>query len=196
MLGHINLLTSQTGKIEETSILKSAYLVLLYNIVESTIYSTMEHIHENLAKHNYSELSEPIQKIYIEYYFEKFSSKKHKEHIDGTILKSLLFPEIDEYTKRVTLFSGNLDASSIRDLLGKYGIGRLGKTGGMELLVVKSKRNKLAHGEETFTSSCRGFTTGELEKITKSTCSFLDSVISLAQSYLSNKRYLRTQPAT
>lgn len=151
----------------------------------------MERVHDDLSIYCYQQLSEKIQHLYINYYFSESSVKKIKQNIDSTFSNKLSLPLMDKYNNKMKLFSGNLDARKINELISKYGIGALTCENKKYLVLIKNKRNKLAHGEEMFKDSCRGFTTRELALYGKAVDDSMSELIDLTEAFLVNKIYLK-----
>lgn len=187
-------LTNEVADLEngviKAAILKSTFVLLLYNMIESTMSMVFERIHEKLAQEHYQDLVPELQKVWVEFFFIKNTPDTFQKHLDKTIAKNLCFPNLNEFTKRVKLFSGNLDAHKLHGLLKKYKIGILQTEGKERLLFVKNKRNKIAHGEEKFKDSCRDLTSSELFEIQQAVFSALDSIIDQVDAYLTQKRYM------
>lgn len=190
LLRHLEEVSLQKQSVQKVAILKSAYMVLLYNIIESTTQSVFEKIHDDLSNYGYNEFSDKIQNLYVDFYFKNQSAKKYKQTIDDTFSTQLKFPLLDEYKKRINIFSGNLDAQELHKIMSKYGIGALTCKNKKNLVLIKNKRNKLAHGEDTFKNSCRGFTINELNLFGKSVDDSMSQLIDLVNTFLVNKKYL------
>ncbi len=190
------LLLSLTGEVAtlengvvKAAILKSTFILLLYNMIESTMSMIFERVHEKLAVEHYVDLSPQLQKVWVEFFFEKNSTKKFQVHLDKTLGKTLSFPSLGDFTDRVKLFSGNLDSEKLHGLLKKYGIGVLATSGKEKLVFVKNKRNKVAHGEESFKDSCRNLTSSELIESRDAVFGALDSIVAQTDEYLINRKY-------
>ncbi|GEK16182.1 MAE_28990/MAE_18760 family HEPN-like nuclease [Aliivibrio fischeri] len=190
LLEHITSL-SETGGVLESSILKSSYTLLLYNNLEATVSSSISYIHEKASVCKYDDLSDEFKKLYASFYHFDISRKKVKEHLDGTVSGNFRFPDYDEYCKRITIFSGNIDLRSLNDFNEKYGIGRIDLRGRTpdNILTIKNKRNKLAHGEESFRDSCRHYTLSELQELGDSLEKLLSKFIELVEVFVTDGRY-------
>ena len=173
----------------KAAILKSTFVLLLYNMIESTMAMIFERIHERLAAEHYQDLVPELQKVWVEFFFVKNSSSLFHKHLDKTISQTLAFPSLADFTARIKLFSGNLDAKKLQGLLKQYGIGALHTDGKERLLYIKNKRNKIAHGEETFKDSCRDLTNSDLTEIRDAVFRALDSIIIQSDVYLQEKKY-------
>lgn len=190
LLNHLQEVENKSGTIQTSAILKSSFVVLLYNIIESTTRVIFEVVHDNLSQYTYNQLSEKSKTLFLNFYFNNHPNKTYKKHIDEILSNKLTFPILDEYTKKISLFSGNLDARFLNDLLKKYGINPLTCNNRKDLLRIKNKRNKLAHGEESFINSCRGFLVRDLIKFQKAVHDTMMQLITNTKAYLENKSYL------
>ncbi|OHY89360.1 hypothetical protein BI375_23765 [Vibrio rotiferianus] len=190
LLAHISSLT-ESGGVVESSIIKSSYILLLYNNLEATVSSSIAYLHDNASVCKYGELSEELKEIYADFYHHNISRKNVKSHLDNTSSGEFKFPSYEEFCKKNTIFSGNIDVRALNDFNKKYGVGRLdlrGKTP-ENILVIKNKRNKLAHGEEPFRKSCRSYTIAELQELGDSLKRLLDKFIELIDTYVSEERF-------
>ena len=190
LIKHIGSLSKEKGNINKVSILKSAFILLLYNMLESTTVLVLERVHERVSSHQYNELSDKLKKIFIEFYLLNENSKKQQGKLDLIIANNLTFPLFTDYSKKVNLFSGNLDARELSAVIDKYGIGKITSDNKAKLLIIKNKRNKIAHGEEMFKESCRNLTTRELDLIKVATFVALEQMLNMTKLYFEQKRYL------
>jgi hypothetical protein len=187
-------LTNEVSALEngviKAAILKSTFVLLLYNMIESTMSMIFERIHEKIATEHYQNLAPELQKIWVDFFFVKNSPDLFHKHLDKTISQNLAFPNLRDFTARIKLFSGNLDSKKLHGLLKQYGIGVLQTPGQERLLFVKNKRNKIAHGEEAFKDSCRDLTNSDLTEIRDAVFSALSSIVEQADVYLTEKKYV------
>lgn len=190
LLGHIKELSEQSGNVNKVAIIKSAFMVLLYNAIESTTVLVLERVHEKISRHKYDELSEPLKKIFVECYLFNEGKKKQQKNLNSIVDNALKFPTFEELTKKINLFSGNLDARELTNILSRYGIGKITSVNKEKLLIVKNKRNQIAHGEVMFKECCRNSTYDELSIIQNAVFDSLDQMISLTERYFENNRYL------
>lgn len=191
LISHIEELTLESGSINKVSILKSAFIMLLYNVVESTTVLVLDRVHEKASRHQYSELSEHFKKLFVEHYLHGESQTKQKVSLNKIIDNSLTFPAFDDLSKKINLFSGNLDARELSKILSRYGIGKVTSKNKEKLLIVKSKRNKIAHGEVMFKECCRNSTAEELVLIKTAVFDALSQMVSLTDKFFEQKRYLK-----
>ncbi|WP_286258488.1 MAE_28990/MAE_18760 family HEPN-like nuclease [Pseudoalteromonas apostichopi] len=192
LMNHIQDLSSEIGNVNKVAILKSAFIILLYNVVESTTVLTLERVHEKVSRYKYSELSQPLKKLFVEYYLFGENKNKQQSMLNLIMSNSLTFPGYDEFTKKVNLFSGNLDARELSKILGRYGIGKITSLNKDKLLTVKNKRNKIAHGEVMFKECCRNSTFDELKSIKIAIFDALEQMIASTEIYFNQQRYLES----
>ena len=187
LLEHIESISG----VVETSILKSSYTLLLYNNLEATVSSVISHVHDIASECNYSELSEELRHLYANYYHFDIKKSSVKSNIDLTISGDSTFPVFSEYCKKVTVFSGNIDFRSLNKILTSYGIAKIviWSQNSDNILTIKNKRNKLAHGEESFKDCCRDHTVSELKELGKSLERLLNKLIENVEKYVSEENY-------
>jgi len=190
LIQHIDDLSKERGNVNRVSILKSAFILLLYNMLESTSVLVLERVHEKVSSHQYNELSDKLKKIFIEFYLLNENSKKQQGKLDLIISNNLTFPLFSDYNKKVNLFSGNLDARQLSSVTDRYGIGKITSNNKDMLLTIKNKRNKIAHGEEMFKESCRNLTIRELNLIKVATFDALKQMLNMTKLYFEQKRYI------
>jgi hypothetical protein len=180
-----------------SSSLKSGAILLLYNLVESTISKCLKGIHLNHIDDglNYFELSDNIQLVLLKYHY--------KASVENTDIKNLINQLQHLLNNRIIIissdkewrnffdnqFSGNLDSQEIRAIADKYGIEFDLKS--EEVKKVEEMRNKLAHGELSFEEACRDFSIQYIKKLREKTIVFLSEFISAVEKYIIEKKYKR-----
>jgi hypothetical protein len=90
-------------------------------------------------------------------------------------------------------FSGNVDAKKIREIGNTYGFSIETDTtithNGKDLLVVKTHRNDLAHGDKTYDEVGRDFTARDLIGIGFRTMAYVEAILRNVSDYLNQKTY-------
>ena len=84
-------------------------------------------------------------------------------------------------------FSGNLDAQEIRGLADKIGFPK--SPNGRNLVKIKEKRNRLAHGEHTFYDVGRDFSVRDIIELKNEVFEYLDDVVRNVGIYINNKSF-------
>lgn len=178
------------NSITKAAMLRSAFVLLLYNMVESTAFLVFERIHERVALENYGALGNEMRKIWVDYFFSNHNPSAHHTHMEGTLTQTIKLPLLENFSKKIKLFSGNLDGLKINELLKKYGVQLITDPGREKLCIVKNRRNSLAHGEDMFKDACRDLSDSDLVGLRDSTFSALDNLIGNVENFLSRKSYL------
>ncbi|SKA72354.1 hypothetical protein SAMN02745130_01044 [Thiothrix eikelboomii] len=170
-----------------THILKANGYLILYNLLEATIENALKAAHLIICETSFNSLTTHLKKTILtefkkmEIDLDKFP---HQEIIETTLHKITL----DKYKP----FSGNLDAKKIKNIIEKYGIA-LDTTSedkkGAKLLIVKNRRNALAHGGQSFIQIGRDTSIDELIAIKNQTILFLENFLQCTRAYLEQQHY-------
>ena len=205
-------LDSSNGKINTIDnarferILKSNFLLMLYNLIEACITTGFIEIYEAIETYGntYMELIEEFQRIWSDFKVSEPSENTANQGTYKRIVRNILsdilsnrpleFGLADQvkFTKSILRISGNLDARAIRDLLNDHKIVLADQAEKPKMLTVKRKRNQLAHGEESFGDSARDYTVADLEDFKDEVLGFIKSVLDTMKEYYDNKDYLTT----
>ncbi|MDR1688680.1 MAG: hypothetical protein LBS21_08735 [Clostridiales bacterium] len=179
--------------------LKSNYLVMLYNLIESCVKSGFEEIYEALTTKNisYVQASLALRDIWSNYEISKAERNTASEDTYGNRVKSILdtvisnVPIVLSKKSIERLAGGTLDARSIRELLTKHEIAFAETNSGEKhrILTVKNKRNSLAHGEESFGDAARDLTLEDLRNIKNEVLLFIEDAINGMDLYYNNEQY-------
>ena len=140
--------------------LRSTSYLLLYNLIESTIYNSITNIFDviNDDRLKYFEIIEDVQKYWLNNLY-KHDDKKRKDTIIETIMKiaNQIFTDNITLASNEINYGGSLDAQTIFATAKsmKIEVGNIRRiydaaTHGQTLMEVKKKRNWLAHGEKSF----------------------------------------------
>jgi len=186
------------------NVLKANLFLLLYNLVESSFKNTLEKICINITNDTlkYKDVIPEIKKMWIEKEYKNFgnltipkNTKKSEfimnkiENIANDIVK-IEFYRNDKKTKNDDI-SGNLDVREMKRINEKYGA-KLDTVPNMDansLLTVKTKRNNLAHGNETFSECGENYTMNELREIEKESIKYMRFILNHIKSFIINKQY-------
>lgn len=195
--------------IELKKTIKATSFLLLYNLIESSIVSALNAYFEAISKHKlkYKDFNSEIKKVWIQY---KHKSFKNSQTIDILNAIDEIFEEIVEIapksinnngvTKVVehydafrldigkTDISGNLDARKIRELSELYGFKMPLNKECESLLTIKNSRNKLAHGENSF-SDVGKQSIEDLFIMKQETIKFIRSVLKAINSSIEKSVY-------
>lgn len=179
-------------------ILKSNILLMIYNLVESSVMGGILEIYDELKNQNmsYQTVSNEIKEIWFGFTFNQVYDKtahynSYREKANQMI-SSVLSNQTIIMDRNATGISGNLDAEKIRQVCSSHGI--VFNTpeschGGMALGDVKEKRNLLAHGTLSFVECGRDYSLDDLEKIKNETNIFIDGLLNDMKVYYDNQMY-------
>lgn len=180
-----------------TRILKSNFLLMLYNLVEACVVSGMLEIYEELKnnKYVYEELIDEVQKIWsdhsIDEVYKSASPKAAYEDKVADIISQIITNKPIFLSKSALNISGNLDAKKIKDLCDKYKIRYNAKDKNGSLKFVKEKRQQLAHGDDSFGNCARDITLSQLKETRDAVVDFMEGILQGMANYYRGKGYLK-----
>lgn len=183
--------------------LKAGAILLLYNLVESTISNSVKEIHRAFSDENikYIELSDKIQEKILKHYYSILKKQEGiteanritelRKMVSIFNMDSVVKLYHEDFVKYNTgsEFSGNLDAKTIRNVINSYGLEINMESNALR--VIKDKRNKLSHGELSFRETCNNDTMPYMNVLKNNTFLFLEEVLSSIKTFINDKKYLR-----
>jgi hypothetical protein len=173
-------------------ILKSNLILMLYNLVESSISNAIGEIHNSIhSKHvSFNDLKIELKNLIINH-IKNVNSKKIVENINDIATDIIKHSFNKEVKKR--LFNGNIDSRKIKEFGDKYGFDsntNFAKTGhGNCLVTIKDKRNDLAHGTYSFTEVGKEYSIQDLESMKDNTINYIESILNNIEQYLQNDMF-------
>jgi hypothetical protein len=179
-------------------ILKANALLMIYNLVESTVINGVEEIYDKLKTTGatYSTVRKEIQDIWFSYKFgQVYQPEAHFRSYKSKaleIVNSIMVGEAIELNRKALSFEGNLDADEIRRVCNGHGIVFQPDNtckGGERLKDVKTKRNELAHGTLSFADCGRDYTLLDLIEIKDQTYVFLNGLLDGMKKYYDDEGY-------
>lgn len=182
-------------------ILKSNFLLMLYNLVEACVVSGMMEIYERLKNSgcSYNDLITEFQTIWSNYQIGKVysnvSGRNAYEEKVQSIINHVITSQPIKLNKEALGISGNLDARAIKKLCDKHRIRYVASDDGGCLRTVKDKRNNLAHGDESFGDCARDMSLSDLEHIKNEVVIFINGILDGMKVYYDNQHYLNTRRA-
>lgn len=191
-------------------ILAANSILLLYNLIEGTITSTMNYYFSTFNnKYNYSELIDPLQIVWLKYenpkdvgkfsatnFHEKYALKDDilfnvKDTKQGNDGESTIISDFEAYSQKDKgAIGGNLDAKKINEICLKFGL-PLVRLKCTELLTIKNLRNKLAHGNDTFVEIGKEKTGEDLIKMRKVVEDYFIIFLNQTNDFINEKEFLR-----
>lgn len=188
--------------IDTTAILKSSFILMLYNCVESTVVNCINTIIRKIEEDSclYADLTDSLQIASLaayEYKLEECESRNDrgkylKQQADFISGVSQFNIDIKSFTGSSSKgsFSGSLDAREIRKIFGRMAVD-LTSLKCNEMAKIKDGRNKLAHGEQSFQEYGRGLSIQYLHQCMDHTLTYLRELINQVDTYVTNKSYKR-----
>lgn len=179
--------------------LRSTAYLLLYNLIESTIYNSVTTIFDAIkdSQLKYFEIIEDVRKYWLNNMY-KHDEKKKKETIIDTMMRiaDQIFENTIELASNEISYGGSLDAQAIFATAKsmRINVNNLHKiynknTHGQTLIDIKQKRNWLAHGEKSFIEVERTTTFSQLKEAKEYITVFLNEFINSVESYIENKHF-------
>jgi hypothetical protein len=168
--------------------LKASAFLLLYNLLESTLKNSIEAIFDELQGKgvNFDSCRDELRHVVL--------GNLKRRNIDDVVpdISRIATDLISVTFRKDTLFSGNVDGRLVRATAKEYGF-HAPRRSSDELLVVKSNRNDLAHGNKTFSEVGREYDMRRVKRITKEVFHYLSELIDNVDTYLENEHYLHAK---
>lgn len=190
--GYLNQYQPQNADDSLFKILKSNLILMLYNLVESSISNAIEEIHNNihLKSASFNDLKTELKSLIINY-IKNVNSEEFVKNINNIATDIIKHSFNTEAKKK--LFSGNIDGKKIRILSSKYGFdSNTGSTKvgyGDCLRTIKDKRNDLAHGTYSFTEVGKDYSIQDLTSMKDETINYIESILGNIEQYLLNDKF-------
>ena len=169
--------------------LKAQALVLLYNLVESTICECLNAIYDAVHddKLTYNKLTDEMRRAWTK-------SCKRAKMPEKDWSEEEKMNHIVKFKELATNISGSMDIRNIYNVFSQHGctINNCRREDyAKSFLIVKSKRNLLAHGNISFSECGTTYVLSDLEKMKQDIITFLEKVIESTHIFISDKKYLR-----
>ncbi len=169
--------------------LKGQTLILLYNMVESTICECLNYIYDAVADEGltYAELTNEMRRMWT-------NSCKRAGRPEAALDENVKMPLQVVFEELAINTSGSIDIKKIYEAFKKHGctIAEDKRIGcGKSFLTVKSKRNLLAHGNVSFSQCGSAYLFKDLDKMRIDITDFLTIVIEATNKFVENKKYKR-----
>lgn len=176
---------------ELKKVMKANVFLLLYNLMESTVRQMLVEVYDKISSDNlkFIDVTDNIQRIWIKRKYKNFKDKGAGfiHGIINSINDDIIIIEFD-----IKDISGNIDSRKIKDFSDEIGFSsRVHYTlnNGDKLHQVKTNRNKLAHGEISFSECGRLYTVPDMKTIKKQVIKYLRKIIDNTEIFLNNQDY-------
>ena len=181
---------------ELQKILKANAIILLYNLIESSIRSGLVYIYDSIATEgvNYRHLRKELQVLWLENWIKpdptrSFDASTKKIY---ALIERILAAEVASFDTDLIPIRGNLDAMQIRKLSEKYGFSartRAYTHGGDLLVLIKNGRNDLAHGIKSFTEYGRDLTFDGLMDMKSQVEKYIREILKNMERYVKGRKF-------
>jgi len=176
-------------------IMKSNSILMLYNLVESTIRVSMLDYYSSLndKQLSFSQAIESIQKLWIKNHLNQINSNELNQKVFNMILNVINNNYSVEIERESFHLSGNADVKEMKRILETHGITYNNdsfRDFGGALLTIKNKRNYLAHGNISFEDNGGRFSIQDINELKNKTYQCLDYFISLINSAIINQEFM------
>jgi hypothetical protein len=177
--------TEKTIDDDLAKILKANGFILLYNLVEATVRNSINAIFCSVHSQNltFKKVTDNLRKMWI---VQEIKSIK-KEDVFA-LSKKILENELLVFKAECLNISGNIDAQKIRDIAKQFGYPE--SRNGRDLVTIKEKRNKLAHGEFTFSEIGSPYTVQDLINFKESAKAYLSDVLKNIEQFINDKQFV------
>lgn len=182
---------SNVQNIDIRYMMYSSMILILYNIIESTTSKILTRLHDEIIEQHsnglkYHDFIGSIRTIIyksncINQSGKKFNFNKLED------LKIKPFDPTDEYGK--FNLNGNVDAKRIKAIFEEYGISEIKCNSCDKLLDLKLDRQKLAHGNQTFTEYGQRTSKEDIQRYLYSAKGTLYNAINNAEIYINKLNF-------
>ena len=188
----ISIQNIDTGKFliitqEMQCVAKAQSLILLYNLVESTVCDCLNAIYDAIQDESliFGNVSDDIKNMWRNYLKRKNLPEKSKN--DNDIINMAI-----RFDNLAINISGSLDFRKIQEVFSKHGClldNSSRDTIAQSFLVVKNKRNLLAHGNISFSECGAHYLLSDLQKYKEHIVDYMQDVVNKTCDYIANKAY-------
>lgn len=192
--------------------LKANAYLLLYNLIEGSVTTGIDSIFLaiNQSEIELKHLKKDIRELYLDYAMkrndddeqQKAKAKDKKDLrkqfnslIDTKVKfkhrnKNNVVEGYQAYLEKMGgEISGNIDAKKLEELSKKYGFTLPTSNILDELLIIKNKRNQLAHGEITFSEAGKDKSIEEMIALKNAITQYFNSLMNNIKNYIENEEF-------
>lgn len=169
--------------------LKAQFLIVLYNIVESTVCDCIYAFYDSIADNEltFADISDEMRTIWRNYLKNKSNPNWNKT--DAELMNmAIRFEDLG------TNISGSCDIRKIFEVFSKHGC-YLNPTNRSKyadsFLTIKNRRNRLAHGNISFSECGSYYMVSDLEKFKNDILNGLLEVVTQSKDFISRQHFKR-----
>lgn len=172
---------------EMLCVAKAQFLIVLYNLVESTVCDCLNAVYDAILDENlvFQDLSNEMRNMWRSYLRRKCAPEVAMSDEEIKVMPI-------KFDALAINISGSLDFRKIHDVFSKHGC--LLDVSNREMiansfLVVKTKRNYLAHGNVSFSACGSNYMLSDLFKFKKHIVDYMGDVVVRTNQYISDGKY-------
>lgn len=179
---------------EELKIFRAGALLIIYNAVEASARLGILAIYDEIGRTGttFDQLRENFRVRILNDFRNNVGVDRFAN------LRSVAIDLISSSFDPQKLFSGNVDAKKLREAGATYGFETSSEYSltqhGAHLLTVKSRRQDLAHGTESFSEVGKQYTTEDIVKIARYSLAYMGAILRHIDNYLELQGYKEPQP--
>lgn len=164
---------------------KASALLLLYNLMESTVSNAVEAIYDEMASKGvaFDSCRKEVRRIILA------NLKQHDTDKLVPVLLTISTDIVNKTFKKDGVVSGNVDARQIKKIASRYGFSKP-SADGKDLLTVKTTRNDLAHGVKSFAEVGRSFVIQDIIDLKDKVVVYLQALLTCVAQYITHAHYL------
>jgi MAE_28990/MAE_18760-like HEPN len=194
---------------EQINILKSAFLVHLYNVVESVLTKVIDEVAATTKNHQPHAWTDSVFLAWLRHRVAIDVEMKQSDRVDRMVnviaeaagrkqLGSTLIarPEGNWSNKEIETFAASLACQLIlRDDVNQKACVRHFVNDMPPIKYVRHMRNQLAHGNLSFVDAAASLSVEQLEFLRAAVIDYMEDVVGSFTSYLENGQFLRQSAA-
>lgn len=179
---------------EELKIFRAGALLIIYNAVEASARLGILAIYDEIGRTGttFDQLRENFRVRIL----NDFKSNVGADRFSS--LRSVAIDLISSSFDPQKIFAGNVDAKKLRDAGTTYGFETSSEYAitqhGAHLLTVKTRRQDLAHGTESFSEVGKQYTTEDVIRIARYSLAYMSAVLRHIDTYLDLEGYREPKP--
>lgn len=185
-IDYLELLERQTGiSVTLMATMKASAVLMLYNLVESTMTNVVQAIFDHLSQKNIAltSLNDVMKALVL---------KNVKKRNPAKLVEKMRLCSLDVAIAsfdRTDVYSGNVDSLKIKETLTEFGVVRPGNFSEAVLLEIKNIRNDLAHGAQSFADAGKNYTAQDLKTKLGKVSKVLERALNTFQNYVQTGAY-------
>ncbi len=182
---------SNSYGIEEHLVIKSSICLGLYNLIEGTMHQLLENVilYTSDKEVPFSHLSIQLQKQYFKFATLGKNQQVYNLRTLESVADSTFWElDYDVFTRKTKPFSGNVDVRKVNEFLELWFNQEciIPLSQAENILLIKTLRNKIAHGRVSLLEALKDITIDELKIITQDVYDFLDNLFLLYKEAFPN----------